>query len=33
MAQKYHQEFKNPVICLEYPMSKHPPHLLSEAQG
>jgi len=33
MAQKCPQEFKNPVICPEYPVSEHPPHLLSEAQG
>ena len=33
MAQKYHQEFKNPVIDPEYPVSEHPPCLLSEAQG
>ena len=33
MAQKYHQKFKNHVICPEYLVSKHPSHLLSEAQG
>jgi len=33
MAQKYHQEFKNPVIGPEYPVFEHPPRLLNEAQG
>jgi len=33
MAQKCPQEFKNPVICPEYLVFEHPPHLLSEARG